>query len=318
MFQLRVARSAAEIDQLQSAWDALFFPAVTMFQSYRWNRMAANVFGDREPPYFILAESDSGAAIVPAVIDLHSKTIGFAGERLFDYRDYLTVGGTDLLFRAWQHLAELNLPLSITAINRPHTAIWDRLPKNPFSCAPQLMNHEITSEKFAKKHPRAFSRLRKLERVGFRLEQYSGSSPVVRQIYERRARQCDDGELFRDPTRVEFMVAICREMGSACEVFTLEQGSVIAAALVTFRDGKFRRFYTTYYDHEWARFSPGVTLLFEITRRSLELGLNVDLMTGEQTYKMRIASSGQALFQVHASAEQMREAVPSALQEVAA
>ena len=289
-----------------------------MFQSFRWNRLAAKIFGGREEPHFILAESDSGAAILPAVIDLQSKTIGFAGERLFDYRDYLSVGDADLLLRAWQHLTELDLPLSITAIKRLDSPVWSRLPKNPFSCAPQLMNYEITAESFAKKHPRAFSRLRKLQRMGYRLEAYSGSSPIVCEVYERRSKQCGDGELFHDPTRIEFMVAICRQMGSACEVFTLERDSVLAAALVTFRDGNFRRFYTTYYDHEWARYSPGVTLLFEITRRSLEHGLDFDLMTGEQSYKMRIASTVQPLFRVHASAQQMRDVLSRASREVAA
>lgn len=288
-----------------------------MFQSYRWNRMAADIFADREAPYFILAESDSGAAIVPAIINLESKTIGFAGERLFDYRDYLAVGDVHPLLRAWRHLGKMNLPMSITAINRPDATIWNQLPRTLFSRAPQLMNHEISAENFAKSHPRAFSRLRRLERMGLRFEQYSGSSAVVRQIYERRARQFDDGELFRDPKRVEFMVATCREMDNACDVFTLEDGSTLVSALVTFRDGNFRRLYTTYYDREWARYSPGVGLMFEIACHSLEEGLNVDLMTGEQPYKVRIASNAQPLFRVNATSKQMRAFLPSALREAA-
>jgi CelD/BcsL family acetyltransferase involved in cellulose biosynthesis len=216
-------------------------------------------------------------------------------------------------------LAELKLPLSIAAINSSEAAGWDRLPKEHFSTAPQLLNREITAEDFARRHSRAFSRLRKLQRIGLHLCQYSGSSPIVRQIYARRAQQSDGEDLFRDPLRVEFMVAVCREAGNSCEVFALEHGGTLVAALVTFRDHEFRRFYTAYYDHGWARYSPGVSLLFEIVRRSLEQGLNVDLMTGEQAYKMRIAKGRQELFRVNASAAQLSEAFPdSPRKEVAA
>jgi len=318
LFRLKVARSAGEIDELRSAWDWLHSSNLTMFQSYLWNRLAADVFAGREQPYFIFAESDNGAAIIPAIIDTDTKTLGFAGERLFDYRDYLAAGDSEALQRAWQRLAELNLPVSITAINRPDDLIWACLPKTRFSGAPQLMTREISPDDFTRSHARAFSRLRKLERMGFQLRQCSGSSPVVRRIYESRANQRDGDELFRDSHRLEFMAAIAREMGSCCEVFTLERAGTLAAALVTFRDGNFRRFYTTYYDQEWARYSPGVSLLFEIARRTLEQGLSFDLMTGEQSYKMRIAPTAQPLFQVNASVEQVLQVFPESLRDVAA
>jgi CelD/BcsL family acetyltransferase involved in cellulose biosynthesis len=105
------------------------------------------------------------------------------------------------------------------------------------------------------------------------------------------------------------MVAICREEGPRCQLFTLEHGHTIAAGLVTFRDQNCRRFYTTYYDHAWSRYSPGVTLLFEVARRSLEEGLDFDLMTGEQAYKSRITHSAEDLYQVKASADEFSEAL---------
>jgi CelD/BcsL family acetyltransferase involved in cellulose biosynthesis len=318
LFRLKVARSAGEIDELRSAWAWLHSSKLTMFQSYLWNRLAADVFAGRQQPYFVFAESDNGTAIIPAIIDTDTKTLALAGERLFDYRDYLAVGDSEALKRAWQHLAALNLPISITAINRPDGLIWKSLPKTRFSGAPQLMNHEIAPEDFARNHARAFSRLRKLERMGFQLQQCPGGSPVVRRIYESRAYQRNGDELFRDSHRLEFMAAIAREMGSCCEVFTLERAGRLAAALVTFRDGNFRRFYTTYYDQDWARYSPGSSLLFEIARRTLEHGLSLDLMTGEQSYKMRIAPTAQPLFQVNASAGQLRQLFSESLCDIAA
>jgi CelD/BcsL family acetyltransferase involved in cellulose biosynthesis len=310
LFRLKVARSAAEIDAWRSAWDSMVAPGQTLFQSFRWNRLAAEHFAASEAPYFIFAEDDNGAAILPAVINAKSGEVGIAGELLFDYRDCLATGGGQPLDRAGQHLASLGLPLSITAICRPESAMWKRLPKKFFSRAPKLTPQEISPERFFEKHSRAFSRLRKLERLGLEIKQYSGEAPIVREIYQRRARQMGGDELFRDSLRVAFMVAVCREEASNCEVFTLEHGGTLAAALVTFRDRDFRRFYTTYYDRAWARYSPGVTLLFEISRRSLQEGLSFDLMTGEQGYKMRIAQSVQDLFEVKATPGELRAAFP--------
>jgi CelD/BcsL family acetyltransferase involved in cellulose biosynthesis len=143
--------------------------------------------------------------------------------------------------------------------------------------------------------------------MGLHIRQYSGDSSVARHIYELRTRQSMEGELFHDPRRVEFMVAACRQEGSRCEIFTLEHGSTLAAALVTFRDEGVRRFYTIHYNHAWGKFSPGVSLLFEASRRSLEQGLNVDFMTGEQGYKMRIADAALDLFEAQATATELRD-----------
>lgn len=312
MFRLTVARSTAEIDRLSSAWDSLFSSDLTIFQTYRWNRLAAHCFADREEPYFVLAETDSGAAILPAVVQIQTKTISFAGEQLFDYRDYLARGDQEPLRRAWKYLASLGLPLDVTAICHPEHRIWNLLPKSFFSRAPRLNAATISAEQFTRDHSRAFSRLRKLERMGLRISEYAGDCPIAARIYTRRAEQCVEGELFHDRRRVEFMVAACAQERKKCEVFVLEHGSsTIAAALITFRDGNFRRFYTTYYDRLWARYSPGVSLLFEIARRCLEQGLSFDLMTGEQGYKKRIAQDAQDLFCVKATAAELRAAFPT-------
>ena len=309
MFRLIVARSASEIAHLSSVWDSLWTSEMSLFQSYRWNGLAAQVFAEREEPYFVFAENDNGAAIIPAVIERHSRSIGFAGECLFDYRDYLARGDRAPLLRAWHELVALDLPMGVTAICRTEAPIWDRIPKAFFSRAPRLESRSMSADEFVHKHSRAFSRLRKLLRIGLSIGQYSGDSPVVRRIYERRAQQSAEGELFHDPRRVEFMIAVCRAEGTRCEIFTLEHGSTLAAALVTFRDDSFRRFYTTYYDHAWKRYSPGTSLLFEISRRSLEEELSCDLLTGEQSYKTRIAQTAQDLFRVNASAREFRDVV---------
>ena len=313
MLRVSVARSVREIETLGSAWDSLMNPELSLFQSHRWNLLAATFFGEREEPHFIFAEDDNGAAILPAVIQTRSRTISFAGESLFDYRDYLAVGDHAPLMAAWQKLAASNLPLSISAISRIQDHIWERMPKTFFSRAPRLNTAHITAERFVQDHSRAFSRVRKLERMGLRSTQYSGDSRIARDIYRLRTTGSNAAELFHDTLRAEFMVAVCCNKGSNCEIFALEDANTLAAALVTFRDADWRRCYTIFYDRRWARFSPGTSLLFEIVRRSLEQGISVDLMTGEQPYKMRMAQSTQDLFKVSASSSEMRKLFPASI-----
>ena len=307
MLRIKVARSAAEIDGLRSRWELIERDQGTIFQTFRWNRLAAALFADREEPYFVLCEDDNGVAIVPAVVRQESRTISFAGETLFDYRDYLACGDPGALDQAWQQLTSVGLPFTLTAICRPEAAIWKQLPKTFYSRSPRLSSDQISADGFAHGHARAFSRLHKLERMGLEVREYTGSDPIVRRIYELRSRQSGGGELFHDSRRVDFMAAVCAEEGSRCQVFALQHGGTLAGALITFRDREFRRFYTTYYDHNWARYSPGVSLLFEIARRSLLEGLSFDLMTGEQPYKLRIAQSAHDLFQVTATPQQIKE-----------
>jgi hypothetical protein len=77
------------------------------------------------------------------------------------------------------------------------------------------------------------------------------------------------------------------------------------AALVTFIDGPVRRFYTTWMDPAWSKHSPGVALLFEATRQTLEQGLDCDYMTGEQPYKLRFATGSEPLYKIDTGAEQL-------------
>jgi CelD/BcsL family acetyltransferase involved in cellulose biosynthesis len=74
---------------------------------------------------------------------------------------------------------------------------------------------------------------------------------------------------------------------------------------VSFRHGDVRHFYTIHHDARWERFSPGQVMIFDVTRESLAEGLDVDFMTGEYSYKNRLATAMVPLFRVAASAEQM-------------
>ncbi len=302
-------------------WESLWTSQLTIFQSYRWNSIAAQIFASREEPYVIAAEGEHGAAIIPAAIDPRNRQLRLLGETLFDYRDYLSSGDLDPLHAAWERVAELKLPLSLTSVRRSEAPVWEALPKIPYGGAPYILCQSSSISMFTGSHTRLASRLRRLFAAGVVLNVHSGNDErLVRHIYDSKSRQSGASNLFRDKLRIEFMVEIAKREATSCEIFTFEKDSQLIAALVTFRDDQWRRCYTVYYNHLWACHSPGMKLLFEVARRSVSEGMSVDLMTGEQPYKMRIANAVQPLFRIEATATELREALtePSPLRMGAA
>lgn len=279
-----------------------------MFQSFAWNLLAARVFC-REEPYVVAVEDGNGMAILPAC--RKNGQVAFLGDSLFDYRDLLA-DSPETAASAWLRVADLACPLSLTAIRGEGAQHrWEAMGfcPQPFVTAPAVRCADFSACDFEARHHRSLRLLRRLDRLGVTCHEHTDPSPaLLRTIYEGKAAQVlDSGEnLFNDPARREFLIAAASLGG--CEVYTLESAGTLIAALVTFRDGSVRRFYTTYYDRAWAHYSPGVALLFEATRRTLASGLDCDYMTGEQPHKMRFATHAVPLFRVFASAEELSDA----------
>ena len=299
-----IARTHQEISKLRYLWEGLERrqPA-TMFQSFAWNYTAAAAFCDREAPFVIYSESDHGAALIPAASSRNH--LGFLGETLFDYRDVLAAGDEHVLHSAWNRAANLGLKFSSGAVRSDSNfANWSGFNVSRFYGAPRVSPREMTAADFASKHNRLARWHRRMEREGITLRCHTGeSTDLVRFIYQQKGSQpAETGDnLFSDPRRIQFMMSVCRAVGNACEIFTYESAGTLVAALVTFRDGKVRRFYTIYFDQEWSRYSPGTVLLYEVTRRSLAAGLECDYMTGEHGYKLRFATSVVPMYWVEAT-----------------
>lgn len=310
-----IAQSAAEMESMAPLWNRLLLKqAHSVFQRFTWNKLAAHLFADRLRPYVVCVESDAGAAIIPAVINEREQQIEILGEALFDYRDVLHTGGAEVLQVAWQHIARLGLPLSICCVANSEPRRWPGFPLQQFCTAPEVSRETIDEQQFRSAHSRLGRHFRRLQKKRVTLQQFQGSdSEMVRQLYQRKAEQFpeDVTNVFRDSLRREFMVAICGLEESICDVFTLQssQGELIAG-VVSFRDENIRRFYTIYFDPAWARFSPGVVLLYEVTARSLADGLSCDYMTGEYPYKLRFANSSRALFKLQMSASELADRIP--------
>src|SRR6266404_993279 len=114
--RVAIASTLSEIDGLRDLWLRLERAnGGTLFQSFRWNRLAAETFW-REAPYIVAAETSGGAAIIPACFAADGRSLSLIGEALFDYRDLLHEGDDDALLLAWRALAELRLPLQFAGL----------------------------------------------------------------------------------------------------------------------------------------------------------------------------------------------------------
>ncbi len=306
-----LATSVDELKRLEPMWaDLLRQAPKTMFQKFEWNRLASEVFSDRLSPAVCAVESDGGAAIIPACINRLANRLELLGETLFDYRDVLHAGDERVLQAAWQMLLELRLPLSVTAVQAENASpCWREFGPVEFARAPWVDANKVTAEQFRLLHTRAWRQLRRMQRTGVTVHGHSGAEcDLVRRSYQLKCDRFagDANNLFRDERRREFMVAIAAAEAENCRVFTLEDGvGCIVAGLVTFLDGDIRRFYTIYFDPDWAAYSPGVALVFEATTLSLEQGLSCDYMTGDHPYKLRFANASRTLFRVDASPAQL-------------
>ncbi len=307
--RLTVARSAGEMERLRPAWEHLARTTPrSIFQEFAWNQLAAQVFAGRESPYVVLAENGNGAAIIPAAIGRDGTLIVFLGETLFDYRTFLSAGDGEALEAAWHEIGKLRQQLWVSSVPLAWIGDWQQWQPRGFSAAPAVVRSRSTATGFAEGHPRARRSLRRLTEQGIEVRRHPGSeSALLRWILEQKARQLwsNPNNLFSDSRRIDFLTAALALDPLAADVFTLEQGSAIVSALITMRDGPVRRFYNTYHDERWAKLSPGVALLYEVTRLSLEEGLDCDYMTGTQSHKTRLANVSVPLYRVDATPEQV-------------
>ena len=216
-----------------------------------------------------------------------------------------------VLQTAWQMLAEFNLPLSVTAVQSENAAAyWQDFEPIEFARAPWVDAAQLTAEQFRALHTRAARQLRRMQRKGVTLRQYSGTDSAIRSG-ESISSSAISLPVMRTTSFATSAAASSwwprlRLEAEKCQVFTLEDGvGCIVAGLVTFLDGGIRRFYTIYFDPEWAVYSPGVALVFEATALSLEQGLSCDYMTGEYPYKLRFANASRMLYRIEASAAQL-------------
>jgi CelD/BcsL family acetyltransferase involved in cellulose biosynthesis len=302
------------MERLRPAWERIYAPERhTLFQSFAWNRLAAQQFAGRESPLVVFAETDSGAAIVPACVLGRSaatsgacdaserRKISLLGDMLFDYRAILHAGDERVCQAALLHLADLELPLELTAVREQDLAPFEHLAPTVFCNAPSVKRESVTADQFAAEHSRLGRFFRRLAKQRVELQQFFGDQEqLIRWVYQKKGEQFvgSAADIFSDRSRIDFMVRAAALDPGKFEIFAFTVGGKVVAALVTLRDHHVRRFYTVWFDQEWAQYSPGTVLVFAITQRSLAEGLDCDYMTGEQPHKIRLATGMTRLFKV--------------------
>jgi CelD/BcsL family acetyltransferase involved in cellulose biosynthesis len=308
--RIRTITSAEDLLQLRPLWEAMCAAdPSTIFQDFRLNLLAARMFSGREQPFVVCAEASYGAAIIPAVVRHADASLRLLGDELFDYRCFLHQGDPKVLRAALAALAGRGLPLEIVSVRESEiAALPKQLPRERFCYAPVVLRQETSAERFAAAHLRLARNLRRLAMLRFKFFRHSGDySGLLRFIYEKKAEQ-NASSLFRDPLRVEFMVEAAKMLPGGFEIFTLEDEASIAAIIVTLREAGWRRFYTGWFAPELEKHSPAISLIYRVTRQSLEEGLDCDYMTGEQLYKVRLATNAVQLYRVRARADELATA----------
>jgi CelD/BcsL family acetyltransferase involved in cellulose biosynthesis len=302
-----VCTSADDLLRLRSLWEQIYSGGLfTIFQDFELTLLAAERFADREQPYVICAESPNGAAIVPAALRSSDNSIRLLGEELFDYRCCLHCGDEGVLRTALAELGRVNRSLEIVAMRELDcNAVTEELQLTPFAPAPCVRLVDISAEQLTAAHHRLARNLRRMERLDYELRKHNGTnSELLRLIYAGKAAQLASS-LFHDSARIEFLVAAGQSMPDTFEIFALEKSGQVAAAVVTLLDRGCRRFYTGWFSPELEKHSPALSLIYEITRQSLAAGLDCDYMTGEQPYKMRLATNSVQLYKMKATPKQL-------------
>jgi CelD/BcsL family acetyltransferase involved in cellulose biosynthesis len=309
--RIKIIESEVEFASLSPLWEELFASCArasqvgtpastpvrispTLFQTYKWNEIAARLFSERERPHVVVVESDSGAAIIPACVKRNGMS--FLGEELFDYRDVLSTDDA-LLESAWREVDRLGMPLRVKAVRGERSfGVSKSFAGAPYRAAAHIIARNKKLER----------NLRLLREAGCRLSSYRAIAPsgdrfarVVRRMYELKGRS-EDGSLFTDSLRIDAVVQLAAT--ADCELHTIEKDDEFVAAILTLIDENVCRFYGTYYDERWAVYSPGVSLLYRVIRDAEQRGLDFDFMTGEQPYKMRFATEVVPLYIVERAA----------------
>lgn len=306
MYKVRIATTAQELLEFRPLWEELITDSgCTVFQNFDLNLLAAKMFAGREVPHVVCVTDSRGIAIIPAVIRLRDVVIRLLGEELFDYRKFLHVGDQEALRTALAELAKLKMPLDVIAMREGALPGVCGLSLTPFAGAPIVRCSDTDADQFNRTHHRLPRNLRRLSARGYEIQRYDGENPqLLREIYRLKARQ-DPQSLFHDPERVEFMVNAALLQPELFEIFTLEREGQLGAALVTLRDGNVRRLYTGWFAPDLAKHSPALCLIHHVTCEALDEGMDCDYMTGEQPYKLRLATGSHQLYRVQATAQEL-------------
>lgn len=184
----------------------------------------------------------------------------------------------------------------------PWLAFWRRLAPDwrcPEQVAPRLMA-PIGAEELDRRHPTAAERLRRVQRGG---DWGRVCDPAARAallewlLRQKQARMQALGRANvlggQEALWLRRMVARHPRLA---ELWRGEMEGKLAAGFLTWAAPRARYGYLLAFAPEFARHSPAILLLYHVLRESMREGLEMDFLTGDQSFKLRFADSQRRLF----------------------
>jgi CelD/BcsL family acetyltransferase involved in cellulose biosynthesis len=291
--------SGADLHPLESLWRQAHSEHI--FQQYELNAAWAAQFAGPSGAGFQLHiwHTASPPMLVPCVV--RNGWLSWLGHGLFDYADPL---GAPSDFAACPSPSPA-AACDIAGIrdNSPWRSQFTRMAPHraalaPFSAAPYCA--AISAAELERRHPRMAERWRELARKGV------GWAPVLdpsaRQRLLALMLRWKQSRMGARNVLHTLEAAWLAEMASyeGCELWRLGDEADWAGFL-TWRFGHTRYGYTLAHDPARAKYSPGAKLLYAVLARSLDQGLRFDFLTGEQDFKLRLATGRVPLWRLESA-----------------
>lgn len=228
------------------------------------------------------------------------------GAGMFDYCDAIGAPSVAALRAA----AEVPREVPGLRADSSWAAAWRALAPDwgaPRHCAPFLAAG-LGAEELDCRHPKAAERLRRIARQGAWGAVTDPSSRAALLEWLLRQKQERMQALGRDNVLGAPEAAWLRRMVARypqfAELWRGEIGGRCAAGFLTWRGTGVRYGYLLAFAPEFARFSPGVLLLYHVLRECQREGREMDFLTGDQPFKLRFAAGRRDLFHLRLPAAQ--------------
>ncbi|NND04410.1 MAG: GNAT family N-acetyltransferase [Acidimicrobiia bacterium] len=255
---------------------------------------------------------ETDGALLP--IHVHKNTIKIAGEAdLFDYHSPLG-SEADLLAAEWAETLDPGWSLDLDSLpGDAADAIMSGLSKaglNPTAHVHESAavlelpdDYEIYLAELDKKqrHETRRKHRRFVEALGEpRIERAFGATAVA-QFAEMHHKAAGDKGTFMTEEMEAYFLSLNENAGALVDFLYADHEAPVAAAF-GFEDDSSFYLYNSAYDTAAAAASPGIVLVSELIRRTIEDGRSrFDFLKGDEVYKYRLGAEARPLWRVTAT-----------------
>jgi CelD/BcsL family acetyltransferase involved in cellulose biosynthesis len=299
--------AGADLRRLEPLWQALVDPnRGSIFERFELARAWAEVYGSSCE--LRVWSCESAGIIAPFAV--RDSELTLLGDGMFDYPDLIGRPEEAALDELASQLVSWDRwrTLKITGVraDSPFRSFWRRLgaAEEPYSAAP-LCDFRAPAE-LDRRHPKASDRLRALLRRGAEFRRIEGGdrrSALLEWILRRKSdRMVESGVAnVLGPLEQQWLRKMTARHPELVELWALSQQGEWMSGFLTWSTEHTRYGYSLSFAPEFARFSPGVLLLYGCLRQTMADGRRMDLLTGEQPFKMRFADRVSPVLRIRAA-----------------